>query len=837
MDYKIIFMDTINRTFDLEQTLEKIRDYLPSQAPLKDFVHHNTLHSFQNLHFFDATKKVHDFFGYKTTLTLSEYQEEYRKGNIDPEILNNTITDIKGAINVGHWYRLLMRVDPCNKECRPLVGNIRPIWKSVYKVDIEGMVNNTLFRLLNSYLDQGISIWKFPYSQKGFLHSLRELDKTNVSSVFKSKRVKALFYKQETTIEDVLKITVGDERYFENYLFDQHFSHPGWSGMVSVLQNNPDTLVSKRNIQFREMVLLECLLELDVLETVLKGKWRPLIEHIRIEPANFYQIEKKTIKDELVEIWQTAYEWTYYDEVLKGLVSNAERVINQSSFQAFFCMDDRECSIRRNLERLAPEIETFGTPGHFNLDIYFQPEKAVLYTKCCPAPLTPRFLIKEISNDKKQKQDFHYSNHSHGLVQGWLYTHTIGFWSGLKLMLNVFNPTENASSVSSFKHMNPSAQLTILHKDDWNDVDGLQVGYTVDQAAERIAGVFKSTGCISDFKPIVYIIGHGSSSSNNTHYAGYNCGACFGRPGSVNARAFSALVNMKEVRECLKNIHGITIPEKTVFIGGLHDTSRDDIAFFDLEKLSEEQKTIHDSHARKFLKALDATAKERSRRFISVDSYKNEKEVHDAVRKRTVSLFEPRPELNHSNNTLTIIAPRKLTRGVFLDRRSFLNSYDYKLDTDGKLLLGILGAANGVVGGINLEYYFSRMDNDNFGAGTKLPHNVMGLIGVANGVDGDLRTGLPSQMIEVHDPMRMMVVIEQYPEVLKQLIRENEKLFEWYINGWMQLVLIHPETRQFFKLTDNEFVEYIPIHKNIVLESNLEAIIESSHENLHVFTI
>jgi uncharacterized protein len=54
-----------------------------------------------------------------------------------------------------------------------------------------------------------------------------------------------------------------------------------------------------------------------------------------------------------------------------------------------------------------------------------------------------------------------------------------------------------------------------------------------------------------------------------------------------------------------------------------------------------------------------------------------------------------------------------------------------------------------------LEYYFSRVDNQKLGAGTKLPHNVMGLIGVANGIEGDLRPGLPLQMIEVHDPVKI----------------------------------------------------------------------------------
>ena len=38
----------------------------------------------------------------------------------------------------------------------------------------------------------------------------------------------------------------------------------------------------------------------------------------------------------------------------------------------------------------------------------------------------------------------------------------------------------------------------------------------------------------------------------------------------------------------------------------------------------------------------------------------------------------------------------------------------------------------------------------------------MGLIGVANGIDGDLRPGLPSQMIEVHDPVRLLVIAEHF---------------------------------------------------------------------------
>ncbi len=85
-----------------------------------------------------------------------------------------------------------------------------------------------------------------------------------------------------------------------------------------------------------------------------------------------------------------------------------------------------------------------------------------------------------------------------------------------------------------------------------------------------------------------------------------------------------------------------------------------------------------------------------------------------------------------------------------------------------------------VCGGINLEYYFSRVDNHKLGAGTKLPHNVMGLIGVANSCDGDLRPGLPVQMIEVHDPVRLLIVVEHFPAIV---LKDNSNLHLKCMNG------------------------------------------------------
>ena len=353
---------------------------------------------------------------------------------------------------------------------------------------------------------------------------------------------------------------------------------------------------------------------------------------------------------------------------------------------------------------------------------------------------------------------------------------------------------------------------------------------------DRIEALLKSIGLIDYFAPIIYAIGHGASSVNNTHYAGYDCGACSRRPRSVNARTIAMIGNHPKVRAKLAE-RGIYIPENTRFIGGLHETTRDEIEFYGEPELDTNLVEQHKLNREIFIKALSLNAKERSRRFMLTDSHANPERVHKRVKLRTVSLFEPRPELNHATNALCIVGRRELTDHLFLDLRAFMNSYDYKIDPDGKYLLNILRAATPVVGGINLEYYLSRVDPYRLGAGTKLPHNVMGLIGVANGMEGDLRTGLPYQMVEVHDPVRLMMIVEQYPNVVLKVIKSHEATYEWFKNAWEHLVVVCPETHEFYYSKDGEFIEYNPISKPLESKSDFNAQIESSESNFPVYII
>jgi uncharacterized protein YbcC (UPF0753/DUF2309 family) len=829
-------MNAQNSVFNEHEVLHELKHYLPAQAPLKDFIHHNTLHAYQNLNFHKAIYKASAMFGYRVSLSLAEYRSLYQAKKINADILDRVILERKGPDRHQEWKEKVLSTK--YTKASPLIGNLRSNWKRQYQIDMDSLVHPILFRILCSYLDQGISIWNFPVKEKSFISSIRELERNSFTSFFKTKRARNLLLRSTAEISDLLKILIGDESLFKQYLFDQQFAHQGWSGMFSVIEDQPQTLLEQKKPSIHDLIVFELLLEIDALESHFGEGWEPIATKVKERPADLFAEHHKTELDEVTTLWQEAFEWTYYDEVLAGIRMEkpTKSTPSRKTFQAMFCIDDRECSFRRYLEKFDPCCETFGTPGFFGVEFFYQPEDGKFYTKLCPAPVTPKYLIKEAGSKKKRAVEMHFNKHTQSFHGGWLISQTLGFWSAARLFFNIFRPTMSPATASSFRHMDKFSKLTIENEHPEKRENGLQIGFTIEEMAMRVDGLLKSIGLVKDFAPIVYVVGHGSSSVNNPHYAAYDCGACSGRAGSVNSRAVCHMANHPKVREILK-ARGIDIPSNTQFVGGIHDTTRDEVMFFDEHSLSKQNVENHDKNEVTFANALEHNAKERSRRFVSVDTTLSPEKIHEQVQTRSVSLFEPRPELNHATNTLCIVGRRALTKQLFLDRRSFLNSYDYSIDLDGKLLVNIMKPLGPVCGGINLEYFFSRVDNQKLGAGTKLPHNVMGLFGVANGIDGDLRPGLPSQMIEVHDPIRLLIIVEHFPEVVVETIQKSPEMYEWFINEWVHLVAVNPETRELHLFKNGGFTCYRPMQKTIDSVADITALIESNEHNLPVYSL
>jgi uncharacterized protein YbcC (UPF0753/DUF2309 family) len=824
-------MQLKNIIFDEKHVLHELKHYLPSQQALKDFIHHNTLHAFQHMKFYDAIFKASGIFGFQVHLQLTEYRELYKTGRIRKDILEMVIANKKEKEAVAEWKQKLLTND-YDSINRPRIGQFRKRWKDIYQLDLDNSVHPMLFRILCAFLDQGIAVDSFPVANKNFIDSMKVLEQNSPVSFFKTKMVKQKFLSGNYSISGLLKTIAGEEAYFEQYLFDQQFAHHGWSGFISAVEDNPQTLLDRKQITLKELVEFELLLELDTLTHELGNNWKPLSSHITGPGLDLLADIPKTEFAEVIELWQDAFEWSYYDSVLKGmLIVSPKSPSKEKSFQAIFCIDEREDSIRRHIEAVDKKCETFGAPGFFGVEFYFQQQGSKFYDKLCPAPVMPKYLIKEFDAGSTRKDELLYTKHTHGFLTGFALSVTFGFWAFAKTVLNLFKPQMSPAISNAYGHMDRQSALTIENKSTDDVENGLQVGYTVDEMAVRAEGFLRGIGLIKDFAPIVYIVAHGSSSANNPHHGAHDCGACSGRPGATNAKVQAFILNHKKVREALE-LTGIAIPAKTQFIGSMHDTAADVICYYDENMLNTGNTLEHILIKQHFETALNLNAKERSRRFASINTKQELEHVRKAIHNRSVSLFEPRPELGHGTNTLAIIGRREITKGLFLDRRAFLNSYDHTTDDDGTILSAVMRPIGLVCGGINLEYYFSRVDNIKMGAGTKLPHNVLGLFGVANSSDGDLRPGLPWQMIEVHDPVRLLVIVEHKPEVVLKAIQSSPEVFEWYNNEWVHIVALHPGEKQFYHFKNGAFKKYEPITGAAEIKTihNMEKFIEGASE-------
>jgi hypothetical protein len=312
----------------------------------------------------------------------------------------------------------------------------------------------------------------------------------------------------------------------------------------------------------------------------------------------------------------------------------------------------------------------------------------------------------------------------------------------------------------------------------------------------------------------VFVLGHGASSVNNPYAAGYNCGACGGNRGGPNGRAFALMANDPAVRALL-HTRDIHLPESTWFVGGYNDTTTDGLRFEDLDLVPNAHRLRLDQALAVFDEARRRNAHERCRRFDDAPLDQSPQAALHHAEGRSHDLAQARPEYNHATNAMQVLGRRTLTRGLFLDRRVFLTSYEPSVDADGRILAGILGALGPVGAGINLEYFFSFVDRRRYGCDSKLPQNLVGLLGVMDGHQSDLRTGLVWQMVEIHEPMRLLNVIEGTPEQLGRVLEKIPHVVPLVANEWLLVVAWDPATRRMWTYEDGQFVPYTPQNKTV----------------------
>lgn len=524
---------------------------------------------------------------------------------------------------------------------------------------------------------------------------------------------------------------------------------------------------------------------------------------------------------------QSALEIAFQQPLCHGLM-NAPRVQPLvarplPAVQAIFCIDVRSEVFRRAWEATSTTTQTRGFAGFFGLFVSYSPIGTAMTRPQLPGLLAPSRRVTDecdslslgqaLARQRKQGLQWRstWRDFRGAASSGFSFVESCGLLYAGDLLKKTLGKTSTPLTVEQTGLSAKDVQLT---RPRLQNAAGATAAAELQSRTDMAAGILNAIGLTKDFARIVVLAGHGSQTANNPHAAGLDCGACGGQTGEVNARALAALLNDTNVRHALV-AKGIDVPSTTWFLGGLHNTTTDELSLYDTDLLPESHRADLRQLRADLLSAGQLARAERAPSLGLAHLAKNADALAHSVKLRANDWAQARPEWGLANNAAFIVAPRARSQHLNLAGRAFLHDYDHTQDLDMGVLTLIMTAPMVVTNWINLQYYASVVDNVKYGSGNKVLHNVVGgRLGVFEGNGGDLRIGLPMQSLHdgnawQHIPLRLSVFIEAPKTAIDSIIAKHAVVRQLVDNQWLHLFQIEarpdPQTDLVFQYSKNNW--------------------------------
>jgi len=600
------------------------------------------------------------------------------------------------------------------------------------------------------------------------------------------------------------------DRALDEYLYQALLDIGGWAAYARYLVweselygRSDDTLVNLLAIR----VTWGYALFAQRTDAAFKDAWARLMAEAATQPNDEQLGDDRDLCVDLIvhDAYERAYRRRLFSQiaVAASAARPPESDAGRNMLQAAFCIDVRSEVYRRALEAVAPYAETIGFAGFFGYPIEYIPIGNLEGGAQCPVLLTPVFTVRETVLGASEEENERllglrrlrrrvgkaWKSFKISAVSSFTYVEMAGLSFATKLLgdslgltRTVRDPNTDGLDEAVIAHLGPQIEV--------DAIGGRQTGFTADQRVTMAEAVLRAMSLTSGFARLVLLVGHGSTTVNNPHASGLDCGACGGHTGEANARVAAMICNDPHVRGGLR-ANGIDIPDDTWFLGALHNTTTDDVTIYDVDAAPESHREqIRD--VRETLREASSRARVERAPLLGIEA---DARVDRRVIARSRDWAQVRPEWALARNAAFIAAPRSRTRTIDLDGRAFLHDYTWRTDPDFAVLKQIMTAPMVVASWINLQYFGSTVNNRVFGAGNKVLHNVAGTIGVFEGNSGDLKVGLPWQSVHdgtrfVHEPVRLTALIEAPLEAIENVVRTSELVRDLVENRWLHLFAI-----------------------------------------------